>query len=57
MFLVGPILGSRAARCSTVRVSGLMDAGVAATDPFGTERGRLMMDEQLPKRVRVRKTD
>ena len=38
-----------------LRVLGLMDAVVAATDPFGTERGRLMMDEQLPQRVGVRK--
>lgn len=37
-----------------LRVLGLMDDVVAATDPFGTERGRLMADEKLPERVRVR---
>ncbi|MGM7699098.1 helix-turn-helix domain-containing protein [Microbacterium sp. A84] len=37
-----------------MRVLGLMDGVVAATDPFATERGRLMIDEKLPKRVRVR---
>jgi transcriptional regulator with XRE-family HTH domain len=40
-----------------MRVLGLMDAVVAATDPFSTERGRLMVDEKLPKRVRVRSDD
>ncbi|OUE31010.1 helix-turn-helix domain-containing protein [Clavibacter capsici] len=40
-----------------LRVLGLMDGVVAATDPFGTERGRLMVDEKLPERVRVRKHD
>jgi transcriptional regulator with XRE-family HTH domain len=38
-----------------LRVLGLMDAVVAATDPFATERGRLMVDDKLPERVRVRK--
>ncbi|MBF4622678.1 helix-turn-helix transcriptional regulator [Clavibacter sp. VKM Ac-2872] len=38
-----------------LRVLGLMDAVVLATDPFGTERGRLMVEEKLPERVRVRK--
>jgi transcriptional regulator with XRE-family HTH domain len=37
-----------------LRVLGLMDGVVAATDPFGTERGRLLVDEKLPERVRVR---
>ncbi|OIJ32842.1 MULTISPECIES: helix-turn-helix domain-containing protein [unclassified Microbacterium] len=37
-----------------MRVLGLMDAVVAASDPFNTERGRLMADEKLPERVRVR---
>ena len=37
-----------------MRVLGLMDGVVAATDPFATERGRLMVDEKLPERVRVR---
>lgn len=37
-----------------MRVLGLMDAVVAATDPFATERGRLLADEKLPERVRVR---
>lgn len=37
-----------------LRVLGLMDAVVAATDPFSTPRGRLMVDEKLPERVRVR---
>lgn len=36
-----------------MRVLGLMDAVVSATDPFTTERGRLMADEKLPDRVRV----
>jgi transcriptional regulator with XRE-family HTH domain len=40
-----------------LRVLGLMDAVVAATDPFGTERGRLLVDEKLPERVRVRNHD
>lgn len=35
-----------------MRVLGLMDAVVASTDPFLTERGRLMVDEKLPERVR-----
>ncbi len=38
----------------TLRVPGLMGGVVAATDPFGTERGRLMVREKLPERVRVR---
>ena len=37
-----------------MRVLGLMDAVVTATDPFATERGRLLADEKLPERVRVR---
>ncbi|WP_120494195.1 helix-turn-helix domain-containing protein [Microbacterium phyllosphaerae] len=37
-----------------MRVLGLMDAVVTATDPFETERGRLLADEKLPERVRVR---
>jgi transcriptional regulator with XRE-family HTH domain len=37
-----------------MRVLGMMDAVVAATDPFATERGRLLADEKLPERVRVR---
>lgn len=37
-----------------MRVLKLMDGVVAATDPFATERGRLMLDEKLPERVRVR---
>lgn len=37
-----------------LRVLGLMDAVVEATDPFATERGRLLVDEKLPERVRVR---
>lgn len=40
-----------------LRVLGLMDGVVAATDPYGTERGRLMADERLPERVRVRTHD
>lgn len=40
-----------------MRVLGLMDAAVEASDPFNTERGRLMVDEQLPERVRVRSDD
>jgi transcriptional regulator with XRE-family HTH domain len=40
-----------------LRVLGLMDAVVAATDPFATERGRLLADEKLPERVRVRNHD
>jgi transcriptional regulator with XRE-family HTH domain len=38
-----------------LRVLGLMGGVVAATDPFETERGPLMVDEKLPDRVRVRK--
>lgn len=38
-----------------MRVLGLMDAVVAASDPFSTERGRMMADERLPERVRVRR--
>jgi transcriptional regulator with XRE-family HTH domain len=37
-----------------MRVLGLMDAVVAASDPFATERGRMMVDEKLPERVRMR---
>lgn len=37
-----------------MRVLKLLDATVAATDPFRTERGRIMLDAQLPQRVRVR---
>ena len=37
-----------------MRVLGLMDVVVEATDPFTTPRGRLLIDEQLPERVRVR---
>ncbi|REJ04057.1 XRE family transcriptional regulator [Microbacterium bovistercoris] len=40
-----------------MRVLGLMDAVVAATDPFNTPRGRLMVDEILPQRVRVRRDE
>ncbi|MFJ4999938.1 helix-turn-helix domain-containing protein [Microbacterium sp. NPDC088619] len=40
-----------------MRVLGLMDAVVSATDPFTTERGRLLVDEKLPERVRVRTDD
>jgi len=40
-----------------LRVLGLMDGLVAATDPFATPRGRLMVDEKLPERVRVRRHD
>jgi transcriptional regulator with XRE-family HTH domain len=38
-----------------LRVLGLMDDVVAATDPFATARGRLLVDEKLPERVRVRR--
>lgn len=37
-----------------LRILGLLDAVVTATDPFQTPRGRLMADEKLPQRVRVR---
>lgn len=40
-----------------MRVLGLMDEVVAATDPFATERGRLMIGEKLPQRVRIRHDD
>jgi transcriptional regulator with XRE-family HTH domain len=40
-----------------LRVLGLMEGVVAATDPFGTERGRLLIDEKLPERVRVPNRD
>ena len=35
-----------------LRVVGMMDAVVAAADPYRTDVGRLRMDEVLPKRVR-----
>ncbi|MBP3884389.1 MAG: DeoR family transcriptional regulator [Olsenella sp.] len=35
-----------------VRVLGLLDATVAASDPLGTPMGRLRADEDTPKRVR-----
>ena len=40
-----------------MRVLGLMDAVVAASDPFATARGRLMIDEKIPERVRVKRND
>ena len=39
---------------SVLRVLGLMNEVVTATDPYETDRGRLMADEVLPLRVRVR---
>lgn len=36
-----------------MRVLGLMDAVVRATDPYETPRGRLMAGEILPTRVRM----
>jgi len=38
-----------------LRVLGLMDGVVVASDPYVTERGRLLADERLPERVRVRR--
>lgn len=38
-----------------LRVLGLMDGVVVASDPYETERGRLMVDDKLPERVRVRR--
>jgi len=38
-----------------LRVLGLMDGVVEASDPYVTERGRLLADERLPERVRVRR--
>lgn len=35
-----------------LRVLGVMDGVVAATDPYETDVGRLRADEQLPQRVR-----
>lgn len=35
-----------------LRIIGIMDAVVAAADPYQTDVGRLRMDEILPKRVR-----
>lgn len=40
-----------------MRVLGLMDSVVTASDPYRTERGRMMVDEKLPERVRVRNDD
>lgn len=40
-----------------LRVLGLMDSVVMASDPFGTERGKLLVGEKLPERVRVRAND
>lgn len=36
-----------------LRVLGMLDAIVAATDPLSTDIGRLRAGEQLPQRVRV----
>lgn len=36
-----------------LRVLGMMDAITDATDPYSTDRGRLLADEKLPTRVRV----
>lgn len=38
-----------------MRVLGLMDGVVDATDLFATERGGLLANEKLPERVRVRR--
>ena len=35
-----------------LRILGILDAVVAAADPYQTDVGRLRMDEILPKRVR-----
>lgn len=35
-----------------LRVLGVLDSAVAATDPYQTDVGRLRADEILPKRVR-----
>ena len=35
-----------------LRILGILDAVVAAADPYQTDVGRLRMDEKLPKRVR-----
>jgi transcriptional regulator with XRE-family HTH domain len=35
-----------------LRVLGVMEAVVAAADPYSTDVGRLRVDEQLPPRVR-----
>lgn len=40
-----------------LRVLGLMDAVVQATDPYETPRGRLMAGESLPIRVRAPRRD
>lgn len=40
---------------AVVRVLGLSDALIAATDPMSTDLGRLRADEQLPQRVRMPK--
>jgi len=36
-----------------LRVLGVLDTTVAATDPYATDVGRLRVDEILPKRVRA----
>jgi transcriptional regulator with XRE-family HTH domain len=38
-----------------LRVLGMMEAVVRATDPYETDVGRLRADEQLPQRVRERR--
>jgi hypothetical protein len=35
-----------------LRVLGVMEAVVAAADPYSTDVGKLRVDEQLPQRVR-----
>lgn len=41
---------------AVLRILGQSEAVVEATDPLNTDLGRLLTDERLPKRVRVRRT-
>lgn len=40
-----------------LRVLGMLDAVVAATDPYQTDVGRLRASEKLPKSVRISKNN
>lgn len=40
-----------------LRGLGIMEAPIAALDPYASDVGRLRIDQQLPKRVRPRRLD
>lgn len=42
------------ATLAVLRVLGMLDAMVASTDPYATDRGQLLAGEHLPQRVRVK---